>query len=394
MKRIDPTTSTESSHPEDLPDELAQRLSALRDRIDSVDRDIVSLLAKRQKEIEAVLALKKSHNLPVYHPAREEDLISDRRSRGRSAGLRPDYIEEVFRLILRYSRVEQATGLARKAVRPDAAVLLVGGKGSMGRYFQRWFEGAGYRVRILDREDWPEVRSLCRGIDLALIGVPIDVTAEVTAKLGPNLPPGAILSDITSVKQAPLEAMLAAHTGPVVGLHPLFGPSTSTLDKQTVVWVPGRNPGACQWLMDQLTAWGAVVVKAGAREHDDIMGIVQTLRHFATFAFGQFIARKRIDLHRTLEFSSPIYRLELGMVGRLFAQDPSLYAEIILASADRRNLLNDYLASITDNRHLIESGDKALFCEEFKKIAAWFGSFSEQALRESTYLIDKLIERF
>jgi len=35
-----------------------------------------------------------------------------------------------------------------------------------------------------------------------------------------------------------------------------------------------------------------------------------------------------------------------------------------------------------------------MFCAEFKNIAEWFGPFSEQAMRESTYLIDRLIERF
>jgi chorismate mutase/prephenate dehydrogenase len=124
------------------------------------------------------------------------------------------------------------------------------------------------------------------------------------------------------------------------------------------------------------------------------MGIVQALRHFATFTFGQFLKRRRISLSRTLEFSSPIYRLELGMVGRLFAQDPSLYSEIIFASGKRRELLKDYLASVTENLEMLEKGDKDLFQREFQKIAEWFGPFSGQAMRESTFLIDKLIERF
>jgi hypothetical protein len=38
-----------------------------------------------------------------------------------------------------------------------------------------------------------------------------------------------------------------------------------------------------------------------------------------------------------------IYRLELGMVGRLFAQDPGLYAEIIFATPERRALLKEYV---------------------------------------------------
>jgi chorismate mutase/prephenate dehydrogenase len=43
---------------------------------------------------------------------------------------------------------------------------------------------------------------------------------------------------------------------------------------------------------------------------------------------------------------------------------------------------------------MVEKGDKEAFLAEFNKIAEWFGTFSEQAMRESTYLIDKLIERF
>jgi chorismate mutase/prephenate dehydrogenase len=297
-------------------------------------------------------------------------------------------------MILHHSRAEQAAWLARKAVRPGATVLLVGGRGSMGQYLHRWFEASKYQVRILDCNDWSRVKTLCHGIDLALICVPIEVTEDVILKVGPYLPADCILADITSVKGPPLKAMLETHKGPVLGLHPLFGPTTSSLDKQLVVAISGRNQSACRWLIDQFSVWGSVVVESTAQEHDELMGIVQTLRHFATFAFGQFLCRKRINLQRTLEFSSPIYRLELGMVGRLFTQDPSLYAEIIFASPDRRELLKDYLASINENLDMIEHGDRERFCIEFRKIAAWFGPFSEQAMQESTYLIDKLIERF
>ena len=384
------TSQTDDSGSQDF----EQRLNALRCQIDEVDRGIVSLLASRQKVVEQIVALKRAHSLPIYHPAREEDLLSDRRRQGIDVGLDPDDLEELYRLILRNSRKGQVSGLAGKGVRPDTTVLIVGGGGSMGGYFRRWFADAGYRVRILDRNDWHEVDRLCSRIDLAIVSVPIESTTDVVKKLSPHLPPDCILADITSIKSRPVQEMLDAHPGPVVGMHPLFGPSTSSMDKQIIVVTPGRNDDASRWLIDQLSTWGSIIVKAEPEEHDEIMGVVQTLRHFATFAFGQFLARRRIDLHRTLEFSSPIYRLELGMVGRLFTQDPSLYAEIILASPERRGLLKEYMASLNANLEMIEKGDKAIFCEEFKKIAQWFGSFSEQAMRESTYLIDKLIERF
>jgi chorismate mutase / prephenate dehydrogenase len=375
-------------------DDVDPALDSLRKDIDAIDAQIVSLLANRQHVIGHVVALKKVRNLPVYHPAREEDLISRRRQQAKDTGLDPDFIEEIYRTIIRRSRVTQTSSMAMKSVRPDGAVLIVGGKGGMGRYFEACFHQAGYRVRILDKENWPDARSLCNGIDLALIGVPIDVSCQVIRNIGSFLPPKAVLCDITSIKEQPLEAMLKAHGGPVIGLHPLFGPTTSSLDKQIIVATPGRDDAACQWVLDQFATWGAVVVRSDAAEHDDIMGIVQSLRHFATFAFGQFLKRRRVSLSRTLEFSSPIYRLELGMVGRLFAQDASLYSEIIFASGQRRELLKDYLASVSENLEMLENGDKDLFQREFQKIAEWFGPFSGQAMRESTFLIDKLIERF
>jgi len=369
-------------------------IEALRKEIDDIDEALVSLLGKRQQEVAQIVSLKRAHGIPVYHPAREEDLISNRRRQAQEVGLEPAYIEDLYRLILRQSRVRQTAHMAQKGVRPATTVLIVGGRGEMGRYFRHWLEAAGYTVRTLNREDWDRVDELCSGIDLALVSVPIEVTAEVITQLGPHLPAECVLADITSIKGPPMEAMLKAHEGPVVGLHPLFGPTPSTMDKQIVVVTPGRNETACRWVIEQFSAWGSITIRSDAEEHDNMMDMVQALRHFATFTFGQFLHKKGIDLHRTLEFSSPIYRLELVMVGRLFAQDPVLYAEIIFSSPERQQLLREFVESLNQNLTMLENSDKALFCAEFKKVADWFASFSEQALRESTYLIDKLIERF
>ena len=371
-----------------------QNLEDLREAIDRIDEQIVSLLAKRQREVKRVTEIKKARNLPVYHPSREEDLISNRRSQGSAAGLDPDFIEEVYRIILRQSRVEQAQRIGKRAVFPGGVILIVGGKGEMGRYFERRFAETGYHVRILDKADWPDVDHLCEGIHAALLSVPIDQTNQIISQLAPYLPENTVLADITSIKSSPLTTMLEAHKGPVVGLHPMFGPTTSSLDKQIVVATPGRRETECQWLLDQFAAWGGIMVTADAGEHDEIMDLVQALRHFASFAIGQFLYRQNFDLERTLDFTSPIYRLELGMVGRLFAQDPSLYCEIIFASKQRRQLLKKYIQSLQDNLEMLEGNNKERFLEEFSKIAEWFGPFSEQAMRESTFIIDKLIERF
>jgi chorismate mutase / prephenate dehydrogenase len=370
------------------------QLDQLRAQIDSIDSQLVDLLAQRRRVVQAVTEVKQQHDLPTFHPAREENLISTRRAQATEAGLDPDYVEDLFRTVLRHSRVGQLDTLGRRGVRSGAKVLVVGGRGQMGRFFANWFRQSDYDVRVLDRDDWPAAASLTQGVELCVLAVPIDLTAAVADKIAPLLPPACVLADITSLKGKPLAAMLHSHPGPVVGLHPLFGPTTTAMDKQIVVVCPGRRMDECQWLLDQLTVWGNVLVETPAAEHDEIMGIVQALRHFATFTFGQFLHSRGVPILRTLELSSPIYRLELAMVGRLFAQDPSLYAEIIFASPERQLLLQDYIQSLQRNLELVQRGDKAEFTARFREIAKWFGPFSEQAMRESTFLVDKLVHRF
>jgi len=188
--------------------------------------------------------------------------------------------------------------------------------------------------------------------------------------------------------------MCRYHKGPVLGIHPLFGPTTTSLDKQIIVVTPMRDPEAAHWLVEQLGLWGAVLVQSTPQEHDEIMEIVQALRHFATFCFGRFLFERRVHIQRTLEFSSPIYRLELGMVGRLFAQDAGLYAQIIFATKERRDLLKEFITSLGQHLDMLENNDTRAFIHHFHEIAEWFGPFSDQALRESTFLIERLIERF
>ncbi len=371
-----------------------EKVLPLRKGIDQIDSKILSLLAQRYDQVLKVVELKKEHNIPVYHPAREEDLISKLRIQAAKAGLDPDFMEDLYRIIIRQSRVKQTDQMEIKGVLPNGKILIVGGAGEMGSFFASLFIKSGYEVRIIGESDWHKVEKLSIGIDLAIVSVPIEKTCEIIEQISPHLPLNAVLADFTSIKKEPVKKMLDSHKGPVIGLHPLFGPDLVSLDKQIIATTSGRNRKACQWVIDQLITWGAVIVRSSPAEHDTIMEIVQALRHFETFCFGQFLYQKNAKLEKTLEFSSPIYRLELGMVGRLFAQDARLYSEIIFATKKRRTLLKEYITSLNCHLEMLENNDKKLFVEKFNKVSQWFGPFSEQAMRESTFLIDKLIERF
>ena len=93
-----------------------------------------------------------------------------------------------------------------------------------------------------------------------------------------------------------------------------------------------------------------------AKAHDEAMTLIQALRHFATFAYGWHLSREQANLDRLLSLSSPIYRLELAMVGRLFAQDPHLYADIILSSPQNLAMIRRYYQNFGEALGLLERG--------------------------------------
>jgi chorismate mutase/prephenate dehydrogenase len=184
--------------------------------------------------------------------------------------------------------------------------------------------------------------------------------------------------------------MLSVHEGPVLGLHPMFSPDVSSLAKQVVVYCDGREPQSYQWLLEQLQVWGARLHKTSAVEHDQSMAFVQALRHFVTFAYGLHLSEEDVQIEKLLALSSPIYRLELAMVGRLFAQDPQLYIDIIMSSEGNLALIKRYYQCFGDMLALLESGDKQAFIDKFRKVEHWFGDYASRFLKESNALLKQV----
>src|SRR5262249_18811605 len=143
--------------------------------------------------------------------------------------------------------------------------------------------------------------------------------------------PGKCLMDITSVKRAPLDAMLArAPAGvDVVGTHPMFGPGGEDFDRQKGVLCRGRGQTGFERGRRLYERQGAEVIEARAAAHDAQMGLIQVLVHEKTLVLGSVLERLRAGLGRSLDFASPVYRIELAMIGRMFSQGADLYADIL-----------------------------------------------------------------
>ncbi|MGX9418388.1 bifunctional chorismate mutase/prephenate dehydrogenase [Vibrio sp. RC27] len=365
---------------------MAVELNELRDQIDDVDKQILQLLARRLSLVEKVGEVKSKHGLPIYAPDREAAMLASRREEATRQGVPPQLIEDILRRTMRESYAsEKDAGF--KCLKPDLrSIVIVGGKGQLGGLFARMFTLSGYNVKILGSQDWDRADDILKDAGLVVVTVPIYKTVDVISRLT-NLPDDCILCDLTSIKGEPLTAMMEAHQGPVVGLHPMFGPDVPSLAKQVVVYCDGRGEEHYQWLVEQMRIWGAYLCPINADSHDQGMSLIQALRHFTSFAYGMHLSRENPDLDKLLTLSSPIYRLELAMVGRLFCQNPDLYGDIILSSTENIEMIKRFHQRFTEALELIENRDKEGFVSSFNAVSDWFGDYSQQFMSESQHLL-------
>ncbi len=375
----------------DFGDTFESELASLRDEIDEIDSDLVKLLQRRLQVTSKVGALKSGVGKPIYDAEREASLFAKRRAQASNAGLSPDLIEDVLRRLMRDSYVSQdASGY--RCVNPDCKkVVIVGGKGQLGSVFVDLFQRSEYQVETIGQADWPNSEAILADASLVIVAVPIRLTNQVIHQLN-HLPKECILADLTSIKESPLFEMKNVHPGPVVGLHPMFGPDVTGLIKQTIIACQGRYPEQYQWLLEQFQVWGAKIYPVQAHEHDQAMSMVQVMRHFSTVAYGYHLMSEGADIEKLVAMSSPIYRLELIMVGRLFAQDPVLYADIIFANKDNIAMMKrfayHFLALLDD----VSLDDKDAFVGKFNQVSQWFGDYADDFLQESKAMLLKANE--
>lgn len=368
----------------------------VRKDIDSVDSELVELMAKRLALTGKVGELKAELNLPLYVPSRETALIKNKRALAEQKNISPDLVEDVIRRIMRDSYLTQnktrskltATDEINKDNHQSKNIVIIGGAGQLGRLFVTLFEQSGYPVSVIEKNDWSQSQDLLAQASLVMVAVPIRNTVAVIEQLS-QLNEHCLLVDITSIKETPLQSMLKIHKGPVVGLHPMFGPGIHHLAKQTIVVCHGRGKEQSQWLIEQLKTWGANCSFVNAKEHDHLMSIVQVLRHFSTVAYGYHLKEENINLDKVLELSSPIYRLELMMVGRLFAQNSELYSDIIFSTKENIPMVKRFLERLITLLEMLEKQDKEAFAQLFKGVSNWFGDHAEQFLGESNQLLEK-----
>jgi chorismate mutase / prephenate dehydrogenase len=347
-------------------------LEELRKRLSDVDRELIGLVAARQRIVAEIGALKIRNAVPTRDYEREREVLKSAQDQARAVGLEPTIAAEVMALLIRFSLAHQEqTRVAAQTSGAGKRALIIGGAGKMGSWFGQFLASQGFAIEIADPSDaaspYPRVADWSGrkpDQDLIIVATPMKIAAGILLDLA-ELKPDGLIIDIGSLK-SPLRAglrQLAAAGCRVTSIHPLFGPDTRLLSGRHVVFCDVGVPEATREARALFASTMAEQLEMSIDEHDRLMAYVLGLAHALNLAFFTALAQSGELVPRLQKMSSTTFDAQLKVASLVATDNPHLYFEI--------QALNDYGgASLKALRaaaerilELVQSGDERGFVD-------------------------------
>ncbi|MGA9007154.1 MAG: prephenate/arogenate dehydrogenase family protein, partial [Xanthobacteraceae bacterium] len=218
------------------------------------------------------------------------------------------------------------------------------------------------------------------GADLVIVCVPVGACGDVAKEIGPHLKPGAVVSDVGSVKGAILRDMgpHLADNVHFVPAHPVAGTEHSGPDAGFAELFVGRwciltppdnaDPQAVEKLAAFWRALGANVESMPAAHHDLVLAITSHLPHLIAYTIvGTADELAEVTRSEVLKFSAGGFR----DFTRIAASDPTMWRDVFLSNKDAvlemLGTFNEDLAQLT---RAIRRGDGEALFDHFARTRA------------------------
>jgi cyclohexadieny/prephenate dehydrogenase len=198
------------------------------------------------------------------------------------------------------------------------------------------------------------------GADLVIVSVPVGVCGVVAREIGPHLRPGAIVSDVGSVKAAVVREMAphipagvhfipghpvtgTEHSGPDAGFAELFVNRWCILTPEK-----DADQSAVARLSEFWTAFGASVEIMSAEHHDLVLAVTSHVPHLIAYNIvGTAFDLRHVTESEILKYSAGGFR----DFTRIAASDPTMWRDIFLHNKDAvlevLGRFNEDLATLT-----------------------------------------------
>ena len=218
------------------------------------------------------------------------------------------------------------------------------------------------------------------GADLVIVCIPVGACGPVAKEIGPHLAPGAIVSDVGSVKGTVVRDM-GPHlpsTVHFVPAHPVAGTEYSGPDagfaelfvnRWCILTPPeGTDPAATEKLAEFWRLLGANVDTMAPDHHDLVLAVTSHLPHLIAYTIvGTADELETVTRSEVLKFSAGGFR----DFTRIAASDPTMWRDVFLANKDAvLEMLGRFNEDISLLTKAIRNGDGDTLYEHFARTRA------------------------
>ena len=345
-------------------------LDELRRKLTAVDRQIVDLIAERQRVVGEIGSNKRTEGAATRDYAREKDVLDMGRAQAEQLGLDPDLAENILRQLITTSLASQERERVIAEGKGDGRrVLVIGGAGKMGGWFVEFFRSQGFATSVADPEledgpgqhrNWTDA-----GVDFDVI-----VVAAPLAVLKPS----GLVFDIGSLKSPLIDGLqeLRSVGCKVTSLHPMYGPDTRLLSGRHLIICDVGCEAATLEAKEMFAATMVEQLDMGLEDHDRMIAYVLGLSHALNIAFFTALAESGEAAPRLAKMSSTTFDSQL-LVSEAVAQDnPHLYFEIQHLNKFGLGPLDALAEAANRIRELVATGDEEGFVKLMDKGRDYF----------------------
>ncbi len=218
------------------------------------------------------------------------------------------------------------------------------------------------------------------GADLVIVSIPVGACGPVAEEIAPYLKPGAIVSDVGSVKGSVVRDM-APHLPKnvhFVPAHPVAGTEYSGPDagfaelfvnRWCILTPPeGTDQKAVEKLAEFWRLIGANVETMAPDHHDLVLAVTSHLPHLIAYTIvGTADELEAVTRSEVLKFSAGGFR----DFTRIAASDPTMWRDVFLANKDAvLEMLGRFNEDISSLTKAIRKGDGDALFEHFTRTRA------------------------
>ncbi len=237
------------------------------------------------------------------------------------------------------------------------SVGIIGGTGKTGAQFAKLFRSLGCTVSVSGFLTRARNSTILADCDIVIFSLPLSTAADtMRAELSSAKRRDQLILDVSSQKVRETKAMLTAK-GEVIGMHPLFGPSTDPRGER-IILCPARSSGeTIRSLKTVLETMGLETTLMTPREHDTLMSTVQVLPHLKSFLMADLLRVSSTNLKKVLNVCTPSYEMEFNLIARFLDDHPDLYMPIIFRNPETIGILETLKQLIDEYLHIAKNLD-------------------------------------